>query len=130
MKRTPLRRKTAMQRTPMRRGKRSTYAKRPRDRAFMEFVHTLPCAVMSYRMPWEHELTACNGPIEADHMGDRGLSHKADDDTVVPMCNQHHVERTIHRGVFWHATKEQLREWRSLVIEDTQKLFYARSCHS
>jgi len=131
VKRTPLRRKTPITRTPMRRGaKRSKYARRQRYDEFMEFVHTLPCAVSVYSMPWEHELTRCYGAIEADHMGERARGQKASDDTCVPMCHHHHVERTIHHGVFWHATKEQLREWRAAAIAATQESFRNRTCHS
>lgn len=136
MKRTPLRRKTAIKRgapiarKPMRRGdKRSKYAQRPRDSDFISFVWTLPCAVLVYWMPWEHEITPCDGRIEADHMGDRARGRKATDNTCVPMCHQHHVERTIHHGVFWNATKDQLREWRAMAIGDTQRMYRERGLH-
>ncbi len=116
MKRTPL------NRSPIRRrAKRSKYAMRERDTPYMLWVKTLRCAAKTYAMPWRVDAeTACYGVVEADHMGDRGLGRKADDRTCVPMCVAHHRERTDQNGVFKHATKDQLREWRASVIEDTQ----------
>lgn len=60
--------------------------------------------------------TSCHGPIEADHMGARGMGQKAHDSTVVPMCKHHHSERHAHAGSFFHLTKPELRAWRAQAI--------------
>lgn len=115
MKRTRL-----MRRSPMRRSNRtSRYATRERDSAFMLFVKQQLCSV---EQDWPGILppTPCEGAIEADHMGDRGLSHKAADDTCAPMCTQHHRERTDHTGSFKLLTKAEVRAWRARQILRTQ----------
>jgi len=107
----------------MRRGaKRTKYARRERDTPYMMAVKALPCAAVSFDMPWPIDNhTPCSHVVEADHMGDRGRGKKAADDTCVPMCSRHHAERGDHTGRFRHATKDQLRTWRATVIAATQK---------
>lgn len=110
----------------MRRGKkRSKYALRPRDTPYMLWVKSLSCAVLEFWMPWEHEIGTCDGPIQADHMGRRGIGQKAADDTCAPMCRRHHRERTDHSGVFRHATREQAREWCAGVVRDIREIWSA-----
>ncbi len=121
MKRTPLRR------SPMRRGtRRSRYARRQRDFAFMGWVKTQPCSVTEDWPAFPVEPTPCGGEIEADHMGMRGLSRKAADDTCAALCTQHHRERTDHSGAFKTLTREQARAWRERQILRTQ-VQYAES---
>lgn len=67
--------------------------------------------------------TDCEGEIEADHMGERGLGRKADDDTCAPMCTGHHRERTDHAGTFKHIDRETERGWRARAINRTQTLY-------
>lgn len=105
--------------------KRSAYARRPRDRAFMMFVRKLPCAVR-VEPPDPLRLTPCTGRVEADHMGDRAVGQKADDTTCVPMCATHHVQRTTHWGCFRNLDREQLRGWRARQIARTQAEWSAR----
>lgn len=64
--------------------------------------------------------TFCSGPIEADHMGERGMGQKAADNTCVPMCGGHHRERHDHAGTFRPLKKPELRAWRARAIEHTQ----------
>jgi hypothetical protein len=118
VKRSPLKRKR-----PMRRTKRSAYARRPRDTAFMLWVKTLLCAVEEEWPLFPVKPTPCDGVIEADHMGARGLGRKADDSTCVPMCSNHHRERSDHAGTFRAMTKEQLRTWRGRAMLRTQTLW-------
>lgn len=124
MKRTPFKRKPPKPRDPNR--KRSAYATRERDWAFMGAVKALTCAVTWEMIPITWSVRPadwlCLGPIEADHMGSRGLSRKAIDGTCAPLCQGHHRERTDHSGLFRDATKEELRTWRAAVIEETQRL--------
>lgn len=114
--------RTAITRTvPMRHGRRrSRYARRPRDVDFMLFVKTLLCSVVEEWPDVDVHPTECNGVVEADHMGDRGLGQKADDKTSAPLCTQHHRERTDHTGSFRTLTKEESREWRARAIRRTQ----------
>jgi hypothetical protein len=91
----------------------------------MGFVKAnLACAVSVLPMPWLHKMTPCSsGIVEADHAGPRGLSQKSVDGEVIPMCATHHRERTAHMGVFWHATKAELREWLPAAIAATKTAY-------
>lgn len=100
-------------------GARSAYADRPRDTDRMLWVKTQPCAVRAFPRAWMRA-TPCGGYGEADHAGRRGLGQKAGDDTCIPLCSQHHRERTDHHGAFFEADREQLREWLQHVILATQ----------
>lgn len=100
----------------------SRYSDRPRDTAFMLWVKTRPCIVGEIALGWpvpDGKRTRCAGPIEADHMGARSVGRKADDRTCVPMCMQHHRERTDHSGVFRYANQAQLRDWRAAAMRHT-----------
>lgn len=121
MRRSPLKRKA-----PMRRTKRSAYARRPRDVEFMLWVKTLLCAVEEEWPLFPVRPTACDGVVEADHMGQRALSRKADDTTCVPMCTKHHRERSDHSGTFRAMTRDQLRAWRERAMMRTQTLWLER----
>ena len=113
----PLRRGKPMRRTRMTRSHvPSAYRARERDFDRMGFVKTMTCSVVAIPPPWCSKLTECIGIIEADHMGARGLSHKAADDTVAPLCTGHHRERTDGSGTFKKATKELERPWRELCV--------------
>jgi hypothetical protein len=58
-----------------------------KDRAYLEWLHTLSCAAASCYS----ELTSpCSGRITAHHAGDHGFSQKADDRTAIPLCEAHH----------------------------------------
>ena len=110
---------------------RSKYAARPRDSERMMFVKSLRCAAKTYSMTWRVDCsTACGGPIEADHMGQRPVGRKAPDDTCGPLCRDHHVERTAHTGMFKHATRAELRQWMDAVIARTRELYERRTGRS
>lgn len=96
--------------------RRSTYRRRPRDLEFMAWIRRLPCVVRTLP-PDPNRITPCSGPVEADHLGARCLSHKADDRTCAPLCRQHHRERTDHSGAFRSLVQVELRAWRDRVLE-------------
>jgi hypothetical protein len=54
-----------------------------RDKAYLEWLHTLPCIAGP---------SSCRGLIEAAHVGVRGLSQKAPDREALPVCSRHHRE--------------------------------------
>jgi hypothetical protein len=122
MRRTPLRR-TAMRR----RSRPTSYSRRPRDLPYMLFVKTLLCSVEEERPDPDREPTPCWGVIEADHAGRRGISQKADDRTVIPICTGHHRERTDHTGSFKHTTRESNRAWLDRAITRTQTIYAERN---
>lgn len=120
---------------PTGRKRKSKYARRPRALAYMQWVKTLPCwfyglaisrieiddAIgMAYSVP--APVTRCDGPIEADHAGDRPLGIKAHDRTCIPLCRKHHRDRTDYRGYFSDLSGEQMRAWCNTAIEMTQNL--------
>lgn len=90
----------------------SAYRDRPRDFARMGWVKTQPCCAA--------ELSSCDGPIEADHAGRRGLSRKADDSTTIPLCRLHHRQRTDHSGPFRSWDRDQMRAWLAVQIHETE----------
>lgn len=110
----------------MRRRKGSTsYSRRERDFDFMGFVKQQPCVVHVLPPPFytsspRAKATPCSGEVEADHQGAHGLGQKAADDTCVPLCMQHHRERTDHSGTFRSFTRDEARSWRALAIAHTQ----------
>jgi hypothetical protein len=111
-----LRRRTPLRRVSMRRGQSSTaYARRDRDFDYMGLVKQLPCLLEGV-----DGAGYCDGAVEADHAGlDRGLSQKADDTTCIPLCRQHHRDRTESTGLFAALTKDERRAWRRWAIGAT-----------
>ena len=126
-RRAPMRRGKPLRRTKRLTSKRSTssYARRERNRPFMDFVRAQPCSVL-VDAPDPQRITPCGGRIEADHLGERGLSHLADDETTAPMCTDHHDQRTNHFGAFRNLNKTQVRAWRARAIDRTQAAWSAR----
>ena len=126
MRRTPLRRGTK----PLRRLTRlkargdTAYRRRERDFPFMGWVKKQTCMVRE--LPPSDVKTFCSGPIEADHMGARGIGQKADDKTCVPMCRGHHGERHAHAGTFKPLQRTELRAWRTEAITRTQAAWEKR----
>lgn len=122
---TPLKRKTRLRA----RGK-TKYRRRERDLEYMRKVKRLPCIVRVYAQQVRLEalvrgvdapsVTTCSGPVQADHMGKRGLGQKADDKTCVGICQTHHGERTDYRGYFKNWTAVDMRSFCDWAIEWTQ----------
>ncbi len=113
MKRTPLRRRKALVWRP----KKTAYARRVRDVDYMRSVRGLPCMLSGVA-----RAGVCNGDVEADHAGDRGVGQKADDKTCIPMCRKHHRDRTDGRGFFRGLELAEQRRWRRWAIGQTQLL--------
>lgn len=112
LRRTPLRRKSRLRA----RGKGS-YARRERDVEHMLLVKSLPCALSGVA-----GAGPCSGPVEADHMGERGLGQKCSDNECGPLCTRHHRHRTESKGFFEPMSKEERRHWCKLTIARTQLL--------
>lgn len=111
-------RRTPLKRTPFRRGaKKSKYARRPRAIDYMLFVKTLPCAAFGVSAEYQ-----CDGPIEADHAGERGLGQKSPDSTCIPLCSSHHRHRHNVSGAFAGWSRERMRAWLNQRICVTQRL--------
>lgn len=110
LKRTPLVRRKRLVWRP----RRTAYARRERDFDYMLAVKELPCALAGVA-----EAGPCSGPIEADHMGERGLGQKAPDNTCGPLCSGHHRDRTDGCGYF-NRPREENRHWCRLTIARTQ----------
>lgn len=124
MKRTPLRRKSPMRSRPMssstpkpskkrKSPKRKTkYAQRERDFDYMGWVKTRPCLLRT--------IGPCSGVVEADHAGERGLGQKAPDNTCIPLCSSHHLDRHACTGFFRGLPRDWKRRWRRAAIAHTQ----------
>lgn len=115
-----LRRRTPLKRTALRRTPRSTsYSRRPRDVDYMGAVKGLPCLLSGVA-----GAGPCEGPVEADHAGDRGFSQKSQDGDCIPLCAQHHRHRTGGLGgygpFFGAMTKDERRHWCRVAIARTQ----------
>ena len=120
-RKTPLRRKTWMNRSPsLRLRTKSKYRRRPRDLEFMRWVRRQPCCARDF------DPDRCNGRVEADHAGRRGLGTKADDRSCIPLCQQHHQARGSFSGPFWTWGQAQMRAWLVAMVAATQEAFEAR----
>ena len=114
MKRTGLQRRSVLKRTaalkrqirlPRRRDLPRRGA-RVRDPAYLAQVRTLPC--------WfgvTHDGHRCDGRMEADHAGYRGLGAKSNDDEAIPLCLLHHRQRTDFSGPFKGWDQGRMRGW-------------------
>lgn len=122
MKRSPLKRKSPMKRTRSRPGKSKTkYARRERDFPRMTWTREQRCALASWDLSstemlaswegWAVELSPCSGAIEAHHAGVRAGWRKADDSTVVPLCQMHHRSLTDRTGAFSGWPRGALKTW-------------------
>ncbi len=143
MKRTPITSKTTIARkTPLRaRSKRNSYRWRERKVDYMRRVRRLPCIVSAWRelsfgmrmdvleiisdsaglrVPIASSESRCWGRVQADHAGERPLSHKAGDGTVIPLCKGHHGQRTDYRGMFKDWNGQMMRVWCTWAINETR----------
>jgi hypothetical protein len=121
VKRTALKRSAPLRRTSAIRARStSSYRRRERDFDYMGWIKTQSCAAATVGGVGD-----CQGPIEADHAGRRGLSRKAPDDTCIPLCQLHHRQRTDHSGLFRTWTRERMRDWLDLEIEHHRSMYAA-----
>lgn len=96
----------------------------------MTLVRKLPCVVRQWTdaiiqglARGIHQLpppTPCYGRVQADHAGSRALGRKAPDDTCIPMCEQHHEERTDYKRTFRGFSKDEMRAWNDWAIQKTR----------
>jgi hypothetical protein len=111
VKRSPLKR------SPMRRRKGATkYSRRERDSTYMIAVKALSCLAA--------DLSPCEGVVEADHAGRRGLGQKCSDLETISLCTLHHRQRTDWTGPFKSWDQAKMRAWLEDAIETTR----ARLC--
>ncbi len=61
----------------------ATRKKTGKDKAYLAWLHELPCSLFPCHMP-------SRGIIEAAHIGPRGLSQKVPDRQAIPLCRGHH----------------------------------------
>lgn len=138
MKRTPLKNKKRLARkTPLRsRSKTKAYRRRPRDLAYLRAVKTLPCVVREVErlLPFVPGTcpspTLCEGPVQADHMGRRGLGQKSHDHETASICRKHHGERTDLRGTFAGCNRVMMRSFCEQAIALTRKRLEERAAHA
>lgn len=100
----------------------SDYKKRVRDLARMKWIKTLPCAVTFGW--WPVELVGdCGGVVEADHAGRHGMSHKAPDNTCIPLCMRHHREPGLNAILYGKVERGDIREFKDFMIDHYQKVY-------
>ncbi len=135
MKRTMLKRRTPMHANHAGSRKHPSptkYKSRERDTEYMLFVKTMPCMVyqldaiqcmsVAKQDGGPSLVTKCSGDVEADHKSSGALSHKSKDNTVIPLCQLHHRERTDHTGSFKHYKQADMRAFVVAAIQMTQNL--------
>ena len=83
----------------------------------MRDVKSLPCLLAGDELAGN-----CSGVVEADHAGiGVGIGQKAPDNTCIPLCSGHHLDRHACTGFFRGREKSWKREWRVEMIEKTRK---------
>ncbi len=72
----------------------ATKKKIGKDAKYLAWLHELPCSLAPCYVPQR--------PVEAAHIGPRGLSQKVPDKCAIPLCGYHH-ESLHKRGPkdFW-----------------------------
>ena len=123
MKRSSLRRGKPIarrSRRQMRQRGRSAYAQRERGTDYMLAVKRLPCSALL--LPGH----VCDGPIEADHAGPRGIARKAHDSTVIALCKLAHQQRGDFSGPFRSWNQAKMRTFLIERVRWTQRYLTAR----
>lgn len=111
-----LRRHTPLRRTAFRNSsRRSKYRRRLRDVPYMLFVKRLSCSARNLDTG-----SPCTGPVEADHVGPRGIGQKSDDRLTIPMCSKHHRERHGFCGAFKEFDQQRMRAFVARALVNTQ----------
>jgi hypothetical protein len=98
--------------------RRSRYSQRKRETDFMLWVKMQACCASTFAI----DLGSCDGVVEADHAGLRGMGMKASDWTCVPICTLHHRQRTDFSGPFKKWTQEMMRSFLQSAVANTQLL--------
>lgn len=89
------------------------------DRARLQWVKSLPC--LAPKAP-----AGCSDVTEAHHAGPRGMGQKAQDQTAVPLCRDHHRHWHAGSGPFKGWTQEKRRAWTELVMAVVDARWRAR----
>jgi hypothetical protein len=109
---------------PGKRPRKTKYKSRERAFGYMTWVRSQPCVLWSMRgsiaVAAGVTATPCGGPTEADHAGDRGIGRKSKDGETIPICKQHHFQRTNVSGYFAGFTPHEMWAWRHDAIALTQ----------
>jgi hypothetical protein len=111
-----------MRRNPMRRSVGTTkHSRRPRDWDRQAWTKRQVCCVCGPQPVWfGPPADACARGVEAHHAGDRfgpdHDGHRANDDTVIPLCDHHHDCLHGSTGAFDGWTKPQKRAWQDAMI--------------
>lgn len=121
MRRSPLKRTARLKRRTRVTPRRATprRSSRVRDRAYLLWVKSLPCAASGLD-------PNCEGVVEAAHMGARGLGQKCSDREAGPLCVRHHRApgvAVLHPWIDW--SKAERTEWFQQVIENTLAIWGA-----
>lgn len=146
MKRSPLKRKTALRvNHRSRKPSKTKHARRPRAFDYMAWTSRQVCIVARAGLVLHRASSsprydvpaivakhlACEGPIQVDHAGNRftdGDGKRAFDRTCIPLCRKHHEQRTNaggtlgQAGIFYGFTAEMVRTWSNAAIEIHQQL--------
>jgi len=97
--------------------KPSRYRVRARDLEYMAWIRRNRCAA--------HHIGGCAGKTEADHAGRRTVGMKSDDNTCIPLCHKHHVQRGSFSGHFRSWDKATMRAWLDACIRHYQDAYKA-----
>lgn len=98
------------------------YSERDRDFDFMGWVKCQRCCVAVEIGTDDY----CSGGFaEADHAGRHGLGQKSGDTETIPMCFQHHHERTNALGYFFGWDAARMRAWLDSWIKRTRDRWQA-----
>lgn len=81
------------------------------------------CAVVEEWPNPDLQPDECDGPIEADHAGKRGLGRNCSDSECIAVCRRHHRQRHDCGYSFRGVTRERMREWLDASIRRTQVLY-------
>lgn len=90
---------------------------RQRDTEYMLRVKQLPCCAYA---PSDPACYSAGKVIHAHHAGQRAGGRKADDDTCIPLCEEHHRNWHDARGRFYGWTRDQRRTWADARIAETR----------
>jgi hypothetical protein len=118
----PLARRGALtRRTPIaRRRKSKRRSARVYDAAYRAWVRRQPCCA---RTLIGHR---CDGRVEGDHVGRRGLGQKCDDAAMVALCQLGHQHRDAFHGCFREWDQGQMRRWLADQVADHRQRYEAQ----
>ena len=74
------------------------------DEDYKAWIRSLPCVACTAARGGNGSVESVFSPIEAAHVGERGLSQKCPDRETIPLCVRHHREGTysLHKlGKNW-----------------------------